>query len=522
MSNTRKDRKKDDTPVTVRIKEFHPDLIQPTSKTYKDPSQGGSKIVVIGKPGCFIKDTPILMYDGTVKAVQDVKVNDIVMGDDSTPRTVLELCRSRDEMFKIIPLYGETYTVNKKHKLVLQDETQNIIEIPVDEYLQQSVDWKLNHRIYRNELKFKEQKITSDPYFTLIENNYKTLPKEMLFNTQEIRLQLLAGVVDNLGHYNVEENFFIVQHINEQFLDQILFLSRSLGYYSMKEKQGPLTYINIHGKNLHHIPSKLYKINPQDPVDDGMISHFSVLPTGVDDYYGFTLDGNHRFLLGSLDVVRNTGKSTLISQLLYWKKDIFPVGMAFSGTEDSNGFYSKMFPETFIYNKYDEKKIENFVRRQKIAKQHIENPWAVLLLDDVNDDNAVFNKQLQKALFMNGRHFKMLYILSLQYSLSIKPIIRTNIDGTFILREPNLRNRKVLWENYAGIIPDFEMFCQMMDQLTNDWCALFILNATRSNRMEDCVYYVNIRPVKNFKFGSPDYYKFHDARFNPSYVKQLY
>ena len=49
-----------------------------------------------------------------------------------------------------------------------------------------------------------------------------------------------------------------------------------------------------------------------------------------------------------------TGKTTLISSLLYSKSHIFPVGTVMSGTEDSNGFYRKIFPDTFVYNKLDE------------------------------------------------------------------------------------------------------------------------------------------------------------------------
>ena len=46
-----------------------------------------------------------------------------------------------------------------------------------------------------------------------------------------------------------------------------------------------------------------------------------------------------------------TGKTTLISSLLYAKKHIFPIGLVMSGTEDSNGYYKKIFPSTFVYNK---------------------------------------------------------------------------------------------------------------------------------------------------------------------------
>ena len=218
-----------------------------------------------------------------------------------------------------------------------------------------------------------------------------------------------------------------------------------------------------------------------------------------------------------------TGKSTLISALLYSKKHIFPCAMVFSGTEDSNGFYKKMIPDSFIFNTYDEDKIKDYIKRQKIAKQHLQNPWSVLLIDDCTDDPRIFNKPLQQKLYKNGRHWKMLYILSLQYCMDVKPSIRTNVDGTFILREPNLKNRKSLWENYAGIIPDFTMFCSIMDQITDNFTALYIHNATRSNQLEDCIFwYKATPPPKNFKMGCAENWEFHFSRYNPNYVPPLF
>ena len=50
---------------------------------------------------------------------------------------------------------------------------------------------------------------------------------------------------------------------------------------------------------------------------------------------------------------------------LYAKKHIFPVGLVISGTEDSNGHYKKIFPDTFVYGKYNEEVVQNFIKRQK-------------------------------------------------------------------------------------------------------------------------------------------------------------
>lgn len=212
-----------------------------------------------------------------------------------------------------------------------------------------------------------------------------------------------------------------------------------------------------------------------------------------------------------------TGKSTLITSLLYEKRSIFPVGMVMSGTEDSNGHYQTIFPSAFVYNKLDEKRINDFITRQKVAKRHLPNPWAILLLDDCTDDPKIFSKQLFQGIFKNGRHWKMLFILSLQYCMDVKPVIRTNVDGVFILREPNLRNRKSLWENYAGIIPDFTLFCNILDQITDDYTALYIHNQTTTNEWQDCVFWYKPRIYPPFKFGSADFWKFNKQRINPNY-----
>jgi hypothetical protein len=214
-----------------------------------------------------------------------------------------------------------------------------------------------------------------------------------------------------------------------------------------------------------------------------------------------------------------TGKSVLITSILYHKKHIFPCGVFMNGSEDSNNTYKSIAPSLFVYNDYKEEPIKDMIRRQKIARQHLKNPWGVLLLDDCTDDPKIFNTPLQQGLFKRGRHWNCLYILSLQYSMDVRPVIRTNVDGVFILREPILRNRKSLWENYASIIPDFTLFCTIMDSITDDFTALYIHNAGRSNDWQECVFYYKATvPPAGFRFGCDDYHAFHKARYNPAYV----
>jgi hypothetical protein len=202
-----------------------------------------------------------------------------------------------------------------------------------------------------------------------------------------------------------------------------------------------------------------------------------------------------------------TGKSTIIDSLMYEKSHIIPVAEFMSGSEDSNNFYSTRAPPQFIHSKYDEDAFHDFKERQIIAKKHLPNPWAMLVLEDVTDDTSVLKRPIMLEAYKNGRHWKMLMLLSLQYALDILPAIRSTADGIFILREPIAKNRKILYENYASIVPTFDMFNQMMDQLTSDYCALYFHNKTVSNKLEDCVFYYTAKKVpENFKFGCYEYH----------------
>ena len=72
----------------------------------------------VGK--CHGINTKILMFNGSIKLVQDVREGDVLMGDDSTPRRVLSLARGRDQMYEISSTKGTKYTVNSEHILCLK------------------------------------------------------------------------------------------------------------------------------------------------------------------------------------------------------------------------------------------------------------------------------------------------------------------------------------------------------------------------------------------------------------------
>lgn len=130
---------------------------------------------LLGAPSsgkCHGFDTEILMYDGSIKKVQDIKVGDKIMGNDSTPRTVLSLARGREEMFKVHHDNG-FYTVNKSHILSIKNvqnrmlagiKTGEVKNLSVSEYLNLSKDAKRRLKGYRVPVDFKEKRVSMSPY----------------------------------------------------------------------------------------------------------------------------------------------------------------------------------------------------------------------------------------------------------------------------------------------------------------------------------------------------------------------
>ena len=214
---------------------------------------------------------------------------------------------------------------------------------------------------------------------------------------------------------------------------------------------------------------------------------------------------------------RDTGKSFLVRDLLFYQQDI-PIGTVISGTEEGNGFYNKMVPKLFVHNEYNTAIIENVLKRQRTVLKQIKkdmetykrttiDPRAFVILDDCLYDATWTRDKMMRLLFMNGRHWKVMLVITMQYPLGIPPTLRTNIDYVFILRENYIANRKRIYENYAGMFPTFESFCQVMDQCTENYECLVINNNSKSNKLHDQVFWYKADSHGDFRLGSKEFWE---------------
>ncbi|WP_418640979.1 replicative DNA helicase [Sulfurimonas sp. ST-27] len=359
----------------------------------------GDLVIIAARPAmgkCLGRGTKVLMYDGTLKNVEDIQVGEQLMGDDSTPRNVLSLARGREKMYWVRQNKGIDYRVNESHILSLKrsrNESKHkhgdILNIPVKEYIQKSNKFHSNYKGYKVAVEFPKQKLHIEPYFLGIwlgdgtssnvaiatqdkevvnylkdyakkldlqvtkqhnnkekcpmyaitsgkrgvskfsDNslqkklrelgvlNSKHIPHQYLKNSQKNRLELLAGLIDSDGYYDNKFHVFEIVQKDEKLARQIKFLADSLGFrVSIKTKKAKIKKINYECDvyririvgHLDKVPTKIARKQARK-----LLSKREHLHTGirveydkVDDYYGFTIDGNHLFLLEDMTVTHNT------------------------------------------------------------------------------------------------------------------------------------------------------------------------------------------------------------------------
>ncbi len=147
-------------------------------KNLNDRTSGfgkGDLVIIAARPAmgkCLGKGTKVLMYDGSLKKVEEVQVGDKLMGDDSTPRNVLSLARGKEEMYWVRQNKGVDYRVNKSHILSLKRSRNegnhkhgDVLNIEVSDYIGKSDKFKSNYKGYKVSVEFDEKNLDIEPYF---------------------------------------------------------------------------------------------------------------------------------------------------------------------------------------------------------------------------------------------------------------------------------------------------------------------------------------------------------------------
>ena len=218
---------------------------------------------------------------------------------------------------------------------------------------------------------------------------------------------------------------------------------------------------------------------------------------------------------------RGTGKSWITRDILYHKRHI-PCGVVMSCTEEGNGFYGKHVPDLFVYGDYKQEVLEKVISRQKrLVHEGHPNPSMFIILDDCAFDKTIFAPRNipMRTIFMNGRHWKLFFLMTLQWMMDMPPALRQNIDYIFVLKENVIQNKERLWKNFFGVVPDFSVFCEILDNCTQNYECLVLDNTKPSNKIDEVLYWYRAKPRTNFKVGSATFWGCHQKRYNPGYWK---
>lgn len=455
----------------------------------------GDLIIISGITGegkCLGKGTPILMFDGTIKAVEKIKIGDELMGDDSTPRKVLSLGRGKDMLFKIIPHKGDSFIINSSHILTLKKTGSashgkskpkgQIIDIPFGDFIQKSFGWKWKQKLFKVPVNFQYKKLPLDPYFlgiwlgdgdsddTVIttadqeiiyylfslceklklrpsiyidkrgnkairvglvnKKNEKNPLREILrnlniFNNKHIpllfkasnreqRLELLAGLIDSDGYKNRSGYVFVNK--NKTLATDAMFVARSLGFesrikpFQVERKETTYYKVSING-NGFLLPLKIErkKTYQRKQKKDILVSGFSYKPIGWGNYYGFTLDGNGRFLLGDFTVTHNTAFGvSLTKNFIEQKLNCLWFSYEISSQELLERFGAEV-PVFYLPRLITSRAIEWIERKILEGKKQYDTK--IIFIDHLHyltDDSSVRNRNLPEILGHLCRQFKLL------------------------------------------------------------------------------------------------------------------
>lgn len=270
---------------------------------------------------CFLAGTKFVMFDGSLKNVEDIVVGDILMGPDSTPRTVLATTSGFDDMYKIIPTNGIPHTVNSKHiiRTIFKSTTNIIKNITAPEYIAHITKTPRAKELYGLErigIEFKHKDVILDPYV----------------------LGVWLGDGDSYDNDICCSDIEIIEYLNDYIKGKHLQLS--ISKYNNTDKAINVGIRNIEGYNVNVFRNALKTLNlfnnkhiPNDYIKNDRIVRLQLL-AGLIDTDGYLDVKKHNFEITQkrkniadaiVYIARSLGIKTSVSVLHHGSKTYYKV-----------------------------------------------------------------------------------------------------------------------------------------------------------------------------------------------------
>jgi len=174
---------------------------------------------------------------------------------------------------------------------------------------------------------------------------------------------------------------------------------------------------------------------------------------------------------------RNSGKSTLIKQLLDSEKNRFYNGLIISGSEKNSPFFSNFIPKKLIKYEFKDKYVDKVEKVYQLSTKIGEKKYrkeSVVVLDDVSNHLKKKDNKSATDLFTNGRHYQASVIVTTQYATSIPPCWRENTDIILIGKLRGEKSMKCTHEMVSSVFPDYKQFKSILKKYTRNYKFLLV------------------------------------------------
>ena len=301
-----------------------------------------------GQFGCLDPETDILMWNGTKKKAKNIQIGDRLIGDDGYPRNVKQITTGEDDMYNIIQFSGQTYKVNSQHILTLYCESHkniwwsdcsnswnvcyydknesklvdisipvkifshttgftkekgykhisdlikdipcnnNTFDVKVADYLQMTprMQSKFKGIFCNTHIKWKSSKTSIDAYelgILLRNRRNNIIPFSYIYNDMNTRKKLLHGFFNSSSSIDTFKDSYEIDEKYSYLFDRIKIICNSLGFHTNQTS----TSLTINTKPVY-------------------FNKIEVEYAGKGEFYGWSVDGNERFLLGDYTVTHNS------------------------------------------------------------------------------------------------------------------------------------------------------------------------------------------------------------------------
>lgn len=192
----------------------------------------------------------------------------------------------------------------------------------------------------------------------------------------------------------------------------------------------------------------------------------------------------------------NSGKSTLIKNILYKNKHKIPIVRVVCGVPKNNKEYCEIIPPLFVSSEFDINLENSFIQRQKIfANKNTIGKYAIVVYDDIRIDKNGYN--FFNDLFKRNRHYNLLTLTISQYALDFPPDIRSSATYIAIFKYTSNKDIDKLYNNFASnIFKDKKTFNDILLQLTDNYSCMIIKN-TNSNDFTKTIFYYRCMDIKD-------------------------